>query len=286
MDDIDHDQREQPSTSKNKEKPNANVSHPKKKKDLDEAGDQLDEESTLRKKKGKKKEKEREKKREGESKNDFSEVSADKKSKKKRKKSEAEVGDAAVTDGLSSGSTITKSGKKRKRDRNTDDSSTHIDETVEEPKRKKSKNKTGLSDPSDDSSLSDQARKALEYAFTQFRRPKKWKFHKARQNWIIRNVWSSTNVPDSQLPLVLRYLANVQGGVRENLVKTCQNILESSADAGQADTTIPNAVPTDETKSQAEKPNAEPKTDETKLKRATALLEVLTKPQESVVSTE
>jgi len=70
------------------------------------------------------------------------------------------------------------------------------------------------------------------------------------------------------------------------LVKTCQKILESSADAGQADTTIPNAVSTDETKSQVEKPTVEPKTDETKLNRATALLEVLTKPQENVVLTE
>lgn len=32
--------------------------------------------------------------------------------------------------------------------------------------------------------------KALEYAFTRMNKPSKWKFSKAKQNWIIRNVWS------------------------------------------------------------------------------------------------
>lgn len=31
---------------------------------------------------------------------------------------------------------------------------------------------------------------ALEYAFLQMNRPSKWKFNKARQNWLIRNVWN------------------------------------------------------------------------------------------------
>ena len=63
-------------------------------------------------------------------------------------------------------------------------------------------------------------------------RPSRWKFNKARQNWLIRNVWSSEavslfsldvwfddkmlyQVPEIYFPLVLRYLANVQGGCRE-----------------------------------------------------------------------
>ncbi len=35
---------------------------------------------------------------------------------------------------------------------------------------------------------------ALDYAFTQFEEPDSWKFNKARQNWIIRNVWSEEAV--------------------------------------------------------------------------------------------
>lgn len=35
---------------------------------------------------------------------------------------------------------------------------------------------------------------ALDYAFTQFEEPDNWKFNKARQNWIIRNVWSEEAV--------------------------------------------------------------------------------------------
>lgn len=63
-------------------------------------------------------------------------------------------------------------------------------------------------------------------------RPSKWKFNKARQNWLIRNVWAPEAVsrddldsafsnvldlqlPDVYVPLVVKYLANVQGGSRE-----------------------------------------------------------------------
>ncbi|KAF9028469.1 hypothetical protein BDZ89DRAFT_1066117, partial [Hymenopellis radicata] len=116
---------------------------------------------------------------------------------------------------------VPKKTKKRKRDADADDATL----STESAKKKKHKNKTGLLDPSEDSSLSEQAQKALSYAFTQFRHPKRWKFQKARQNWLIRNAWSAESVPDAHMPLVLKYVANVQGGVRENLIKTCQSYL-------------------------------------------------------------
>jgi len=34
----------------------------------------------------------------------------------------------------------------------------------------------------------------LEYAFLQFNKPSKWKFNKAKQNWLLRHVWSSEEV--------------------------------------------------------------------------------------------
>ncbi|KAJ3741404.1 hypothetical protein DFH05DRAFT_1528250 [Lentinula detonsa] len=97
---------------------------------------------------------------------------------------------------------------------------------AEKPKKKKSRNKTGFLDPAEEPSLSAQAQKALSYAFEQFHKPSKWKFQKARQNWIIRN-WVTANIPDSQIPLVLKYLSNVQGNIRENLTKTCELIIST-----------------------------------------------------------
>lgn len=81
------------------------------------------------------------------------------------------------------------------------------------PPKKKHKNRTNFTDPREDTQLSTQSRKgahysvalakldgflllstALEYVFTQMNRPSRWKFNKARQNWLIRNVWSSETV--------------------------------------------------------------------------------------------
>ncbi|THH17616.1 hypothetical protein EW146_g3232 [Bondarzewia mesenterica] len=95
-------------------------------------------------------------------------------------------------------------------------------------KKRRKSGLTGLPDPEEDESLSEQAQKALTYAFIQFAHPSKWKFNKARQNWLLRNMWSEEMVPDVYMTLITRYLTNVQGGVRENLIKTCQNHLAST----------------------------------------------------------
>jgi hypothetical protein len=80
------------------------------------------------------------------------------------------------------------------------------------PPKKKHKNRTNFADPREDTQLNTQSRKgthysvvarldefsllstALEYVFTQMNRPSRWKFNKARQNWLIRNIWSSETV--------------------------------------------------------------------------------------------
>ncbi|KIM67881.1 hypothetical protein SCLCIDRAFT_20862 [Scleroderma citrinum Foug A] len=45
-------------------------------------------------------------------------------------------------------------------------------------------------DPSSDASLTEQNCKALSYAYQRFHAPSLWKFNKAKQNWLIRNIWS------------------------------------------------------------------------------------------------
>ncbi|KAJ6516192.1 hypothetical protein C8R45DRAFT_959206 [Mycena sanguinolenta] len=103
----------------------------------------------------------------------------------------------------------------------------------EQPEKKKRKNKTGFPDPGDDPALSDQANKALSYAFLQFRKKSKWKFSKPRQNWLIRNVWSD-KIPDMYLALTIQYLSNVQGNARETLIKECRSVLSASSAAQDA----------------------------------------------------
>ncbi|KAH7887990.1 hypothetical protein F5I97DRAFT_934960 [Phlebopus sp. FC_14] len=78
-----------------------------------------------------------------------------------------------------------------------------------------------FADPSEDESLADQNRRALSYAYERFQNPSSWKFNKARQNWLIRNIWSEQAIPEKYLPLLQRYLIDVKGGIRQRLVDLC-----------------------------------------------------------------
>ncbi|KAF9534899.1 hypothetical protein CPB83DRAFT_888849 [Crepidotus variabilis] len=141
--------------------------------------------------------------------------------KKKRSKQKTEL--AGADDENASVKPPKKEKKRKRKDENLEKLNTAVPaepDIVDEPPRKKRKNRTEFSDPREDASLSGQTRNALEYAFTQLNKPKKWKFSKARQNWIIRNV------PDSYFPLALSYLAKVQGGSRNKLKEIAQGHLK------------------------------------------------------------
>ncbi|KAF8631255.1 hypothetical protein AX15_002582 [Amanita polypyramis BW_CC] len=98
-------------------------------------------------------------------------------------------------------------------------------EKSQRPKKKKRSLK--MIDPTKDESLSEPALKALSYAFFQYEHPTEWKFNKARQNWLIRNIWSPAMIPDEHLPLLIWYLKNIKGGVRDTLIKICRTHLQS-----------------------------------------------------------
>ncbi|KAN0097653.1 hypothetical protein V8E55_002099 [Tylopilus felleus] len=91
----------------------------------------------------------------------------------------------------------------KKRKRTTHDAS--LDEPVKvetdvtehrEPKQNKKRdefleeNRVSYPDPAVDESLSEQSRRALSYAYERCRGFETWKFNKARQNWLLRHVWS------------------------------------------------------------------------------------------------
>ncbi|KAG6903360.1 hypothetical protein C0995_013113 [Termitomyces sp. Mi166 len=188
----------------------------------------------------------------------------EKKSKKRKREADLPVDDHAETK--------EDSGKKiKKKLKHTEEVDSHTITSDVVPAKKR-KNKTGFPDPNEDACLSEQSKKyfskqlGLAYAFLQFHRPSKWKFNKARQNWILRNIWSSEMIPETHLPLAYGYLAKVQGGVREvkqaitllgNLLLLCRTILEnpkveatSSEKAGPVDGTpaetgsTPTTLPT------------------------------------------
>ncbi|CAK5276042.1 unnamed protein product [Mycena citricolor] len=156
------------------------------------------------------------------------------KSKEKRKKNKLEAPvETAVDLDQKSDRKKHKSKRKDRKDPEVDAESeppAATDVEAEPAKKKSKKNKTGFPDPEEDSALSEQASKALSYAFYRFRKPSKWKFSKAKQNWLTRNFWSESAIPESHVPLVTKYLSNVQGGVRENLLKNCQSILSPASE--------------------------------------------------------
>lgn len=104
----------------------------------------------------------------------------------------------------------------------------------ETPDSKPSKKKKGqpppdlpFADPSVDESLSDQSRKALSYAYARFENPPNWKFNKAKQIWLIKRLWSEEMIPEKYFVLVTNYLADVKGGIRDNLIQMCNSVVAS-----------------------------------------------------------
>ncbi|KAG6832911.1 hypothetical protein H0H92_004795 [Tricholoma furcatifolium] len=223
------------------------------------------------------------------------EPTSKKKKKEKKRKRDAEVVDgsaedaeennerkknAEVVDG-SAEDAEENNERKKKRTKKSEPESTTMDVVVPPKKRK---NKTGFPDPHDDASLSEQSQKwltlcidkGLAYAFLQFHRPSKWKFNKARQNWLIRNIWSNEMVPEVHLPLVYAYLLKVQGGVRENLIQSCRSALEKKLQPE-----IPSSDDTEKPKDASAEPAPAPTdaaTENTQTIRAQTLLDLLDSP--------
>lgn len=116
--------------------------------------------------------------------------------------------------------------KKKKKKRKAEEQS---EETPDSKpfKKKKGHRPSDLpsTDPSVDESLSEQSRKALSYAYARFEDPPNWKFNKARQIWLIKRLWSEEMIPEKYFALVTKYLADVKGGIRDNLVQMCNSVV-------------------------------------------------------------
>ncbi|KAF7790102.1 hypothetical protein EIP86_001053 [Pleurotus ostreatoroseus] len=115
-----------------------------------------------------------------------------KETRKHKRREKNENGDEDVTE---AGAEDEKKKRKRKKDRVSDETA-----EAESPKdtghetghgKKKRKHlRSGFPNPEGDDELSDQSKKALVYAYVYAENQSNWKFNKARQNWLVRNVWS------------------------------------------------------------------------------------------------
>jgi hypothetical protein len=79
-----------------------------------------------------------------------------------------------------------------------------------------------------------------------------WKFNKAKQNDVLRNVWNVHRIPPSYDDALLAYIHGLQGvNARQRLGEAAQEILDSDTNAET--TSEPSAEQTDEQRQQAEK---------------------------------
>ncbi|KAL1761408.1 hypothetical protein FB107DRAFT_269022 [Schizophyllum commune] len=160
--------------------------------------------------------------------NEEVDAAADTPKKKKRKHAKAEAEEA--TDAAVAGAEP-RNRKKRKHDVPAEphgESTPPVGMVEEDGEDIGDKPKKKYPHPAKDESLSEQAVKALSYAYTYHKHRDVWKFSKAHQNWLIRHCWSTTEIPDEYIPLLKKYLKNLQGGARERLLETCQSILQAA----------------------------------------------------------
>ncbi|WWC88651.1 uncharacterized protein L201_003564 [Kwoniella dendrophila CBS 6074] len=113
-----------------------------------------------------------------------------------------------------------------------------------------------------DTELSDQAKKNIYYAhlFSISRTSEgpeqsseittNWKFAKAKQNWLIRNIFSIDEIPDKYVELVFDYLKTVQGLSKTNLIESAKKII--TPPPSKESETQPTEQPIEAQKSQAE----------------------------------
>ncbi|KAI0040705.1 hypothetical protein FA95DRAFT_1611591 [Auriscalpium vulgare] len=126
-------------------------------------------------------------------------------------------------------------GAERRKKRDSGGEGGEVEGKSKRRKHKAKKDSIDLLDPVEDESLSDQARKSLSYAHLRAVDPANWKFNKARQNWLVRNIWSEVSIPDKYVGLVTGYFTDVQGAVREKLVKSAEAYHSSTADPMASD---------------------------------------------------
>ncbi|WVN90588.1 uncharacterized protein L203_105828 [Cryptococcus depauperatus CBS 7841] len=188
------------------------------------------------------------------------------KARKKASKREAQKAELAMKQTEGSGKTSKKDKEEKKRKRQDEvnpampapsfaSASTHTDTLENQTKTRKTKRskvdsinsavEPANSPPQDyegtaifaDPTLSDQAKKNIFYVhlYALSRQPLSsskgpvWKFNKAKQNWLMRNIFSLVEIPEAYFDLVLEYLKTIQGHSRTALIEIARKTIQPSS---------------------------------------------------------
>ncbi|KAF8531508.1 hypothetical protein JB92DRAFT_2850658 [Gautieria morchelliformis] len=132
-------------------------------------------------------------------------------------------------------------------------------------------------DPTKDAALTAPALKALSYVHTHVSSPDSWKFSKARQNWVVRNLWDDKAIPDMYFPSCVKYVANIRGNTRDMLTKSSQSVLDDvSENTANSDTVKPPvAVTVSEGAGEVESSEEQLRRRQMRVKRAEMILAAL-----------
>jgi len=62
-----------------------------------------------------------------------------------------------------------------------------------------------------------------------------WKFEKCRQIWLLQNAYDDTKIPDSKFDSLLKYIATIQGKMKEMTIETAKKKIERAEIVKQED---------------------------------------------------
>jgi len=80
-----------------------------------------------------------------------------------------------------------------------------------------------------------------------------WKFEKCRQIWLLQNAYEDTKIPDSKFDSLLKYIATIQGKMRETTIETAKKKIERAEKAKQEDMAVLENNDTDKNDTVTEK---------------------------------
>jgi len=62
-----------------------------------------------------------------------------------------------------------------------------------------------------------------------------WKFQKIRQNWLLKHMYETKKISDSDFEILLQYLASMQGAARDRTLQEAEDRIKKYDDASNTD---------------------------------------------------
>uniref|UniRef100_A0A8D0L1M4 Cholesin n=1 Tax=Sphenodon punctatus TaxID=8508 RepID=A0A8D0L1M4_SPHPU len=79
---------------------------------------------------------------------------------------------------------------------------------------------------------------ALEYLTSWSEKPKKWKFQKTRQTWLLLHMYDKDKVPDQHFCILLDYLEGLKGSARDVTVQKAEALMKECDSSEPEDSSL------------------------------------------------